>query len=81
MSLNSSPKKSQETINELNKKLLVLKNALLEERKKTNKLEDEVKNLNDKILEKEEHKFTDFFKNSNYIPFLNFYMKWLEKYI
>ena len=35
MSLNSSPKKSQETINELNKKLLVLKNALLEERKKT----------------------------------------------
>ena len=34
MSLNSSPKKSQETINELNKKLLVLKNALLEERKK-----------------------------------------------
>ncbi len=33
------------------------------------------------ILEKEEHKFKDFFKNSNYIPFLNFYMKWLEKYI
>ena len=63
MSLNSSPKKSQETINELNKKLLVLKNALLEERKKTNKLEDEVKNLNDKILEKDEIIFN--YKNEN----------------
>ena len=63
MSLNGSPKKSQETINELNKKLLVLKNALLEERKKTNKLEDEVKNLNDKILEKDELIFN--YKNEN----------------
>ena len=31
------------------------------------------------ILEKGDNKFEDFFKNINYIPFLKFYMKWLEK--
>ena len=33
------------------------------------------------ILEKEENKFEDFFKNSDYIPFLYNYKKWLEKRI
>ena len=54
MNSENSSEKLQETINELNKKLLILKNALLEERKKTNKLEEEVNNLNNKISEKDE---------------------------
>ena len=54
MNSENSSEKLKETINELNKKLLILKNALLEERKKTNKLEEEVNNLNNKISEKDE---------------------------
>ena len=54
MNSENSSEKLQETINELNKKLLILKNALLEERKKTNRLEEEVNNLNNKISEKDE---------------------------
>ena len=53
MNSENSSEKLQETINELNKKLIILKNALLEERKKTNKLEEEVNNLNNKISEKD----------------------------
>ena len=53
MNSENSSEKLQETTNELNKKLIILKNALLEERKKTNKLEEEVNNLNNKISEKD----------------------------
>jgi len=52
---NNIKKKSKEVdINELNQKIVILKNGVIDERKKTTKLEKTISELNEQILEKDQ---------------------------
>ena len=47
-------KKNEENINELKQKIIILKNGVIDERKKSNKLEKTISELNELIFEKDQ---------------------------
>jgi chromosome segregation ATPase len=47
-------KKNEENINELKQKIIILKNGVIDERKKSNKLEKTISELNEQIFEKDQ---------------------------